>query len=33
VARWAAVDQAAVKRSIDRVFVDAPIIVTVGPKP
>ena len=32
VARWAAVDQAAVKRTIGRVFVDDPIVVTVGPK-
>jgi predicted Zn-dependent peptidase len=32
VARWAAVDQTAVKRTIGRVFVDEPIVVTVGPK-
>jgi predicted Zn-dependent peptidase len=31
VARWAAVDQTAVKRTIGRVFVDDPITVTVGP--
>ena len=31
VARWAAVDQTAVKRTIDRVFNSDPIIVTVGP--
>ena len=31
VARWAAVDQAAVDRVIDRVFPSEPIIVTVGP--
>jgi len=33
VARWAAVDQAAVKRTIGRVFTADPIVVTVGPKP
>jgi predicted Zn-dependent peptidase len=33
VARWAAVDQAAVKRTIGRVFADDPIVVTVGPTP
>ncbi|MEO7371099.1 MAG: pitrilysin family protein [Ilumatobacteraceae bacterium] len=33
VARWAAVDQAAVKRTIDRVFTEPPITVTVGPTP
>jgi predicted Zn-dependent peptidase len=33
VDRWAGVDQAAVKRTIGRVFVDDPIVVTVGPKP
>ena len=33
VARWAAVDQTAVKRTIGRVFVDDPITVTVGPAP
>jgi predicted Zn-dependent peptidase len=32
VARWAAVDQTAVKRTIARVFTDDPITVTVGPK-
>jgi predicted Zn-dependent peptidase len=32
VARWAAVDQTAVKRTIGRVFIDDPIMVTVGPK-
>ena len=32
VQRWAAVDQTAVKRIIGRVFVDDPIVVTVGPK-
>ncbi len=31
VARWAAVDQAAVDRVIDRVFTSEPIVVTVGP--
>jgi len=31
VARWAAVDQTAVKRTIARVFIDDPITVTVGP--
>lgn len=31
VARWAAVDQAAVRRTIDRVFDTEPIVVTVGP--
>ncbi len=31
VARWAAVDQTAVKRTIGRVFIDDPITVTVGP--
>jgi predicted Zn-dependent peptidase len=31
VARWAAVDQAAAKRTIDRVFTSDPIVVTVGP--
>ncbi len=31
VARWAAVDQAAVTRTIGRVFTDDPIVVTVGP--
>lgn len=31
VARWAAVDQAAVRSVIDAVFVDDPITVTVGP--
>jgi predicted Zn-dependent peptidase len=31
VARWSAVDQTAVKRTIGRVFVDEPITVTVGP--
>ena len=31
VARWAAVDQTAVKRTIDRVFTSDPIVVTVGP--
>ena len=31
VARWAAVDQVAVKRVIDRVFTSDPIVVTVGP--
>jgi predicted Zn-dependent peptidase len=31
VARWAAVDQAAAKRAIDRVFTSDPIVVTVGP--
>ena len=31
VQRWAAVDQTAVKRIIGRVFVDDPIVVTVGP--
>jgi predicted Zn-dependent peptidase len=31
VARWAAVDQTAVKRAIDRVFTSDPIVVTVGP--
>jgi len=31
VARWAAVDQVAVKRTIDRVLTTDPIIVTVGP--
>jgi predicted Zn-dependent peptidase len=32
VARWAAVDQVAVKRAIGRVFTSEPIVVTVGPK-
>jgi predicted Zn-dependent peptidase len=32
VARWAAVDQTAVRRTIGRVFNDAPIVVTVGPR-
>jgi predicted Zn-dependent peptidase len=31
VARWTAVDQAAVVRTIDRVFTSEPIVVTVGP--
>ena len=31
VARWAAVDQIAVKRTIERVFTSEPIVVTVGP--
>ncbi len=31
VARWAAVDQTAVKRTIARVFTSDPIVVTVGP--
>jgi predicted Zn-dependent peptidase len=31
VARWAAVDQTAVKRTIGRVFTSDPIVVTVGP--
>ena len=31
VARWAAVGQTAVKRTIDRVFTSDPIVVTVGP--
>ena len=31
VQRWAAVEQSAVKRLIGRVFVDDPIVVTVGP--
>jgi predicted Zn-dependent peptidase len=31
VARWRAVDQAAVRRVIDRVFTDDPLVVTVGP--
>ncbi|MDP9463766.1 MAG: insulinase family protein [Actinomycetota bacterium] len=31
VARWAAVDQAAVQRAIGRVFTSDPIVVTVGP--
>ncbi len=31
VARWAAVDQTAVQRVIDRVFTSEPIVVTVGP--
>ena len=31
VARWAAVDHAAVERVIDRVFTDEPLAVTVGP--
>jgi predicted Zn-dependent peptidase len=31
VDRWAAVDQTAVKRTIDRVFTSDPIVVTVGP--
>ncbi len=31
VARWAAVDQTAVARTIDRVFTSEPIVVTVGP--
>jgi predicted Zn-dependent peptidase len=31
VARWAAVDQTAVKRTIARVFVEPPITVKVGP--
>ncbi len=31
VARWAAVDHAAAKRAIDRVFTADPIVVTVGP--
>jgi predicted Zn-dependent peptidase len=31
VQRWMAVDQAAVRRVIDRVFGDDPIVVTVGP--
>jgi predicted Zn-dependent peptidase len=31
VARWAKVDQAAVRRVIDRVLTDDPIVVTVGP--
>ena len=31
VERWAAVDQTAVKRIIGRVFIDDPIVVTVGP--
>jgi len=31
VARWAAVDQVAVKRTIDRVLITDPILVTVGP--
>jgi predicted Zn-dependent peptidase len=31
VARWAAVDHAAAKRAIDRVFTHDPIVVTVGP--
>lgn len=33
VQRWAAVEQPAVKRLIGRVFVDDPIVVTVGPTP
>jgi predicted Zn-dependent peptidase len=32
VARWAAVDQVAVKRTIDRVLTSEPITVTVGPR-
>jgi predicted Zn-dependent peptidase len=31
VARWAAVDHASVRRTIERVFDTEPIIVTVGP--
>ncbi|MGZ4766539.1 MAG: M16 family metallopeptidase [Ilumatobacteraceae bacterium] len=31
VDRWAAVDHAAAKRTIGRVFIDDPIVVTVGP--
>jgi predicted Zn-dependent peptidase len=31
VARWNAVDQTAVRRVIERVFTDEPIVVTVGP--
>jgi predicted Zn-dependent peptidase len=31
VARWAAVDQQAARRAIDRVFTTDPIVVTVGP--
>jgi len=31
VARWAAVDHVAVKRTIDRVLTSDPIMVTVGP--
>jgi predicted Zn-dependent peptidase len=31
VARWATVDQAAVKRTIGRVFTSDPLVVTVGP--
>jgi predicted Zn-dependent peptidase len=31
VARWAAVDHAAVRRAIDRVLTNEPIVVTVGP--
>ena len=32
VARWAAVDQVAVKRTIDRVLTSEPITVSVGPR-
>ena len=32
VRRWLAVDQAAIRRAIDRVYRPEPLVITVGPR-